>query len=176
VRDLAVGSSLATTGTLHAMNPYQRLMRRLAKNPVMRWTMSKVMTPLDLMLRNTRFAPSRLGMHAPLCYLTTVGRTSGEPRTVPLLYVDLEPEGRAVVATNWGTSNHPGWALNLEAEPHATLELDGTPHDVVARRATDDEAMAIWRRFDRVWPGYERYREIAPRDIKVFVLEGSATT
>jgi deazaflavin-dependent oxidoreductase (nitroreductase family) len=153
------------------MNPYQRIMRRLARNPAMRWVMSKVMTPLDLKLRNTRFAPSRLGMHAPLCYLTTTGRRSGEPRTVPLLYVEVALGACAVVATNWGTPSHPAWAHNLVARPSATLDIDGAVTSVVARRASDEEATTIWQRFDRIWPGYERYREIAPRDIWVFVLE-----
>jgi deazaflavin-dependent oxidoreductase (nitroreductase family) len=156
------------------MNPYQRMMRRLARNPAMRWTMSKVMTPLDLKLRNTRFAPSRLGMHAPLCYLTTTGRSSGTPRTVPLLYVAVGVvESYAVVATNWGTEHHPAWAGNLEADPAAMLEIDGVARPVTARGASEDEAATIWRQFDRIWPGYERYREIAPRDIKVFVLDPS---
>lgn len=139
----------------------------------MRWFLSKVLTPLDLKLRDTRFAPSTLGMRAPLCYLTTTGRRSGEPRTVPLLYVGLEDDEIAVVATNFGTEHHPAWALNLEATTLAQIDIDGTTRPVSARLATDEETTVIWPRFDRVWPGYEKYREIAPRDIKVFVLSPS---
>jgi deazaflavin-dependent oxidoreductase (nitroreductase family) len=152
------------------MNPYERGMRAVSKTAAMRWFLARVLTPLDLKLRNTRFAPSTLGMDAPLCYLTTTGRTSGEPRTVPLLYVTLEEDEFAVVATNFGTEHHPAWALNLEALPQAQVDIRNTSHAVSARLATDDEAAAIWPQFDRVWPGYEKYREIAPRDIKVFVL------
>ena len=53
----------------------------------------------------------------------------------------------------------------------ASIDIEGDSSDVVARRATDQEATRIWNAFDDVWPGYEKYREIAPRDIKVFVLE-----
>lgn len=138
----------------------------------MRWTLSKVLHPLDMRFKGTRLAPSTFGgQGVPLCYLTATGRTSGEPRTVPLLYVPVDDDSVAVVATNFGQDHHPGWSANLTANPEASLEIDGETREVVARRADDDEALAIWKRFDRVWPGYERYREIAPRDIRVFVLE-----
>ena len=153
------------------MNLYARVTRRFAKTPAMRWTLSKVLTPLDMRFKGTRLAPSTFGgQGVPLCYLTATGRSSGEPRTVPLLYVPVDGDAVAVVATNFGGTRHPAWSGNLDATPQASLEIDGTPREVIARRATDDEAMAIWKRFDHVWPGYEQYREIAPRDIRVYVL------
>jgi deazaflavin-dependent oxidoreductase (nitroreductase family) len=155
------------------MNPYERTMRAMSKTSAMRWLLITVLTPLDLKLRNTRFAPSQIGWDAPLCYLTTTGRSSGKPRTVPLLYVTIDGDDIAVVATNFGRPNHPSWAMNLEAHPKATLDVNGTSAEVAARRASTDEGMAIWSKFDRVWPGYEKYREISPRDIKVFVLTPS---
>ena len=36
---------------------------------------------------------------------------------------------------------------------------------------TDEEVMQIWPLPDGIWPDYETYRDIAPRDIKVFILE-----
>lgn len=133
--------------------------------------MSKVLHPLDMRFKGTRLAPSTFGgQEVPLCYLTAIGRTSGEERTVPLLYVPVDDGSVAVVATNFGRDRHPGWSANLMANPEASLEIDGEVRTVIARRADDDEALTIWKRFDRVWPGYERYREIAPRDIRVFVL------
>lgn len=138
----------------------------------MRWTLSKVLGPLDMRFKGTRFAPSTFGgQGVPLCYLTTTGRVSGEPRTVPLLFVPVDGGAIAVVATNFGQERHPAWSGNLDANPEADLEVDGEHRAIVARRATDTEARTIWPRFDRVWPGYERYREIAPRDIRVYILE-----
>lgn len=156
------------------MNLYARVTRRLSKTRGMRWTMSKVLMPLDMRFKGTRFAPSQLAPGTPLCFLTTTGRSSGELRTVPLLYVPVSDGGIAVVATNFGTRNHPAWALNLEAEPTAELEIDGERRTVTSRRASNEETVRIWQRFDAVWPGYEKYREIAPRDIKVFVLEDAS--
>lgn len=161
-------------GTLAAVNLYARITRRFAKTRGMRWTMSKVLTPLDLRLKGTRLAPSSFGgRDVPLCYLTTVGRRSGNPRTVPLLFAPVNDGSVAVVATNFGGERHPAWAHNLEANPEATLEVDGVDRDVIARRASDHEVATTWRQLDRVWPGYEKYREIAPRDVKVFVLDSA---
>jgi deazaflavin-dependent oxidoreductase (nitroreductase family) len=146
-------------------------MRRLGRTTAMRWTLSKVLTPLDMALRNTRFAPSRFGLGAPLCFLTTSGRHSGKPRTVPLLYVPFDGDAVAVAATNYGQEDHPGWSYNLESEPRAQLEVEGVTNTVIARRANEHESARVWPRFDAIWPAYETYRNIAARDIKVFILE-----
>lgn len=167
------GTAADSGVTIAPMGVYQRTLARFATGKGLIWLQSKVTTPLDLKLRNSRFAPSRFGVDVPLCYLTTTGRRSGEARTVPLLYVSVDPNVPtfAAVATNWGTENHPGWSFNLEEDPHATLDIDGDLQEVIARRASGVEATQIWASFDGVWPGYEKYREIAPRDIKVFVFE-----
>lgn len=151
------------------MNIYERTVRRISSWPGFRWLLSKILTPLDLKLRNTRFAPSKLGVDVPLCYLTTTGRTSGEPRTVPLLYTTVA-DGFGVAATNFGTKHHPGWSYNLDANPHAVIEVDGVSTPVVAHPATGDEAAAIWRQLQAVWPAYDTYRDIADREIRVYAL------
>ncbi len=151
------------------MNLYQRTLRRMAKFNWVRRLLSKVLTPLDLKLRNTRFAPSKLGIGVPLCYLTTTGRKSGEPRVVPLLFVEHDG-GYAVAATNWGTEHHPGWAYNLEADPLGRIEIDGDQSAVSARLLNKAEATPLWAEFKAVWPAYDTYQQIAPRDIKMFVL------
>lgn len=146
-------------------------MRSLSTTAWMRFLLSKILTPLDMQLKGTRFAPSTFGMDMPLCYLTTVGAQSGLERTVPLLFIEADSGATAVAATNFGTDRHPGWAYNLEANPRATIEIEGRTKQVVARAASDTEKAQLWPRFDGVWPGYEQYREIAPRDIKMFLLD-----
>jgi deazaflavin-dependent oxidoreductase (nitroreductase family) len=150
---------------------YQRAMSRLSTTRGLRWTLSKVLSPLDLKLKGTRFAPSTFAVDFPLCFLTTTGRKSGEPRTVPLFFVRTTEGFPAIVGSNFGQKSHPGWALNLEADPDASLEMDGESLSVVARLASTDEVAELWPLFDGLWPGYEEYRKIAPRDIKMFILE-----
>jgi deazaflavin-dependent oxidoreductase (nitroreductase family) len=79
----------------------------------------------------------------------------------------------AVVATKWGTSKHPGWSYNLDAHSLASLEIEGESTEVVARLLPDSETASVWDQLIEMWPAYARYREIAPRDIKVYAL-GSA--
>ena len=155
---------------------YQRAVTGRSKTSGLRWVLSKVASPLDLKLKGTRFTPSTFGVDLPSCFLTTTGRKSGEQRTVPLLSATLATGSPAVVATNFGQTSHPGWALNLEADPSASLEIEEESRDVVARIASNQEATESWPLFDGFWPGYSRYREIAPRDIKVFILDPSVNS
>ncbi|MCL1593462.1 MAG: nitroreductase family deazaflavin-dependent oxidoreductase [Actinomycetia bacterium] len=152
------------------MSRHARLLKAAARTTPVRWVMSKVLTPLDMKLRGTRFAPSTMGLDLPLCFVTTTGAKSGESRTVPLLFVSLEHGVIAVVASNFGSNHHPGWAYNLEAHPRATVEIDDERTVVVATRADDDETQSLWPLLDDVWPGYETYRSITQRDIKIFLL------
>jgi len=152
------------------MGVYQRTMTKLSRTSGLRWVLSKVLTPLDVMLKGSRFAPSRFGLDLPLCFLTTTGRKTGEPRTVPLLFVTPPAGGHAIAATNFGRTSHPAWALNLETEPQAVLEVGGEINRVVAREVDAHEVLEFWPLFDGIWPGYEEYRKIAPRDIRMFVL------
>jgi deazaflavin-dependent oxidoreductase (nitroreductase family) len=151
------------------MNAYQRSVRRLSTTTWFRWILSQVLTPLDLKFRNTPFAPSGLGAQFPLCYLTTTGSVSGKQRTVPLLYITGD-HGHLVAATNFGKDRHPGWSCNLEHDAAAVLEIDGTSTTVTARRIPDDEALDHWRQFASVWPGYDTYRSITTRTIRMYEL------
>ena len=52
----------------------------------------------------------------PSLLLTTVGRRSGESRTSPLFYGSIE-NAYIVVGSKGGADTHPGWYLNLLANP-----------------------------------------------------------
>jgi deazaflavin-dependent oxidoreductase (nitroreductase family) len=44
----------------------------------------------------------------PLLLLTTTGRRSGRPWTVPLMY-QTDGDGWVLVASNGGSDRHPSW-------------------------------------------------------------------
>ena len=50
--------------------------------------------------------------------LTTTGRKSGEKRTTPLIY-GKHGGDHLLVASQGGLPQHPGWYLNLQADPDA---------------------------------------------------------
>ena len=55
--------------------------------------------------------------------LTTTGRKSGQPHTVPVGAV-REGDGWVVIASNNGAKVNPGWWLNMLANPNVTLEVN----------------------------------------------------
>src|ERR1700722_13160689 len=54
--------------------------------------------------------------------LTTTGRSSGEPRTTPLIH-RTDGDRWIVVASKGGAPEPPSWYENLEADPEATIQV-----------------------------------------------------
>jgi len=120
-----------------------------------------------------RISRGRLGgriADAPVLLLTTTGRKSGEPRTVPVVYLD--DGGRiSVIGSNAGHGRTPAWSLNLQANPEAEIEV-GRRRQKVRARVTDGEERAdLWRRHVEQYSGFDEYEARTDRDIALFVLE-----
>jgi F420H(2)-dependent quinone reductase len=106
---------------------------------------------------------------APVCLLTTKGRKSGQPRTVPLLYLK-QGDDLIVVASQGGAPQHPAWYLNLEAEPLAEVEVGRRRVPIVARRVAEDETTELWPRLVELYPPYANYQRRTTRPIPVIRL------
>jgi deazaflavin-dependent oxidoreductase (nitroreductase family) len=115
----------------------------------------------------------RMPSGAPICLLTTTGRTSGQRRTVPLLYL-ADGDDFIVVGSQGGAPRHPGWALNLEADPRAEVELGRRRVPVTGRRLSDEERDRFWPRLVAMYPPYEDYRRRTTRSIPVVRLSPRA--
>ncbi len=158
------------------MNPYAAVVRAAGRTRWFAWIGSRVLHRADLRFRGHRRTLTTFGTTFPLCYLTTTGRRSGEPRTVPLLWFESDGGGIVLVGSNWGRRRHPSWALNLEASPDARVAIDDVDRPMRARRATAVEVDRYWPRIVEVWPGYDGYRRRAGREIRVFVLDPEGET
>jgi deazaflavin-dependent oxidoreductase (nitroreductase family) len=101
--------------------------------------------------------------------LTTSGRKSGKQRTVPLQYFN-DGEEYAIVASNGGDDRHPGWWLNLQAEPKAEVQIGAEKLSVEARRASPEEKGRIWPNVISVYPGYDEYQTRTSREIPLVLL------
>jgi deazaflavin-dependent oxidoreductase (nitroreductase family) len=101
--------------------------------------------------------------------LTTTGRSSGEPRTTPLIH-RTDGDRWVIVASKGGASNHPAWYENLQADPHATIEVKGDQIPVVASTAAGEERARLWSLMADVWPAYDDYQRKTDREIPVVVL------
>jgi deazaflavin-dependent oxidoreductase (nitroreductase family) len=101
--------------------------------------------------------------------LTTRGRRSGEPRTLPLIH-RADGEDWVVVASKGGAPEHPLWFQNLQAEPDATIQVREEEIPVRASVAEGAERERLWRLMTEVWPAYDEYQQKTTRQIPVVVL------
>ena len=158
-------------------NPLFRLNRAFAGTTVGAWLFSKSLRHLDnLVARLSGGRQTAAGLLAGLAVLdvTTTGRKSGQRRTSHLIATPYG-DGLGLLGTNFGQPSTPAWALNLEADPHATVSYRHQERAVVARRATPQEADEIFRIAGTFYGGYLKYRSrvAESRDIRVFVLEAA---
>src|SRR5215218_5951198 len=87
-----------------------------------------------------------LAGNQPVLILTTTGRRSGTRRSTPVAYV-RDGDRLAISGANAGLDRPPAWWLNLQADPHAEIELDGRREAVHARHAAGEEERQLRRRF-----------------------------
>jgi len=106
----------------------------------------------------------------PVLALTTTGRRSSTPRTTTVAYL-RHGAAYAVTPLNLGSDRHPGWYLNLRADPHAVVHVAGVTHAVRARDAEGAEADQLWERFFAQLPQIRHTRRIARRRVPVVVHE-----
>jgi deazaflavin-dependent oxidoreductase (nitroreductase family) len=122
----------------------------------------------------------RVGWRAggmPALALTTVGRQSGQPRTVMLTSPVQEGDAIVIVASRGGDDHHPAWFLNLRDHPDVEVIFAGKPtQSMRARVATPDERARLWPRVTAAYNGYARYQTKTNREIPLVVLEPSDST
>jgi deazaflavin-dependent oxidoreductase (nitroreductase family) len=150
---------------------YRSILRTLGNQRWFAFTAAKL-APIDAaILKRTDGRFGLMGNYGlPQCLVTTTGRKSGQPRTVTLLYGERGEE-LILVGSNFGQKHQPAWALNLEANPDAVVDISGESHSYASRLVADpDEREAVWRTMYEIWPAYHAYRGRAGREIKIFAL------
>jgi F420H(2)-dependent quinone reductase len=102
--------------------------------------------------------------------LTTRGRKTGKPHTVPLLY--LQDGGTPVVIASWGgRPNHPEWYQNLQADPRGEVQVRSRTWRVRARAAEPEERKVWWPKVLAAYHKYRVYESNTDRVIPVVFLE-----
>jgi deazaflavin-dependent oxidoreductase (nitroreductase family) len=102
--------------------------------------------------------------------LTTLGRKSGQRRTIPLRVFHQEGDRIVVVAGNGGESTHPAWYHNILANPQVTVEDHEQTYQAVASVITGEEWESLWKYFDEQHAGLSEYLAGAGRVIPVVAL------
>ncbi|MBK5288652.1 MAG: nitroreductase family deazaflavin-dependent oxidoreductase [Acidimicrobiia bacterium] len=171
-----MGLTEAVGYEIRPVNGAQRLFQKGASTKAGAWTFSKLAHRVDrrlLALTHGRTAVATLVAGLPIITVTTTGAKSGLPRSLPLLGIPIEGD-LALIGTNFGQSNTPGWVYNLEADPTGRVAYRNRDVGFIARRANPEETETALTAAARVYPGYDKYRErITGREVKVFVLAAS---
>ncbi len=106
----------------------------------------------------------------PLLLLTTIGASSGRPRTVPLTYM-RDGDRYVVTAAAGGASTDPAWHRNLVANRNVRVEVGTEAFDAVAVVTTGDERERLLKRFLIEQPQLGGYQARTSRPVPVVVIE-----
>ncbi len=111
----------------------------------------------------------------PVLELTTVGRKSGEKRTV-FLTTPVQKDGSLlIVASKGGEQKHPAWFHNLRATPEVDVKLEGASRKMTARVVSDEERSELWPRVTAAYKGYAGYQKKTDRQIPLVWLDPTSS-
>jgi len=106
----------------------------------------------------------------PLLLLTTIGRKTGHPRTLPLIYIE-EGDNIIIVASKGGLPSVPLWCKNLVANPECDVQIKRRKMKVKARTASPEEREALWPKLVAHYPDFASYATWTDRILPVVILE-----
>jgi deazaflavin-dependent oxidoreductase (nitroreductase family) len=149
----------------------RRPLQRLGATSLGVWAIKHLLSPLDRRLyRWTGGRRIALGRPlAPRLLLTTIGRHTGQGRTVPLFYL-REGDRLIICNVNPGFERPNPWTLNLQAHPLARVQFGSIRGTYQARKAARGEVERYWPRLVRIWPAYQAFYERGG-ERTIFVLE-----
>jgi deazaflavin-dependent oxidoreductase (nitroreductase family) len=113
---------------------------------------------------------SALRRGVPICLLTTTGSKSGQPRTVPLVYL-REGERVVLVASQGGLPNNPMWYGNIVKNPKVEIQVGRHKRAMLARPADAEERAALWPRLVDMYADFASYQSWTDREIPVVICE-----
>ena len=134
--------------------------------PVLRWLRPRIITPLHV--RVYRLLVGRLVGGSRLL-LTTVGRRSGQPRTVIVAYLR---DGDDVIVNDVPLAKPalPSWVLNLRAHPEAEVRLGRARYQARAESLEGEDRAGHWDRLVAADPILDKFQRLAGREIAVIRL------
>lgn len=112
----------------------------------------------------------RARMGSPrILMLTTVGSDSGEPQTVALGYFE-DGLDLVVIASNYGSDQHPTWYRNMSAHPQVGVQIDENFWEMVAFTASSSKRAQLRGRLATEDKLYGRYQQNTAREIPIILL------
>jgi len=115
---------------------YERALESFGRSAAGNWYLRKIAPRIDPpLLRLTGGRVSSV-YPVPVMLLTTTGAKTGQPRTLPLLYVTDRDE-LMLMASNYGRKGHPAWYRNLVANPKVDVLAGKRSGSYLATEITD---------------------------------------
>ncbi len=102
-----------------------------------------------------RASRGRLGLWLPkpggwgAMRLTTIGRRTGQSRSVIVGYFEDGPNFVTMAMNGWG-EGEPAWWLNLQAHPEIKIEMADGTHLVTGHAAIGAERERLWNRWREI--------------------------
>lgn len=108
----------------------------------------------------------------PTLLLTTLGRSSGEQRMLPLIY-GKDGDDHIIIASKGGHADHPAWFLNLEASNGVSVQVAADKFSATAEVVEGADRARIWDMMAEIFPPYNDYQQKTGRLIPVVRLRRS---
>ena len=105
----------------------------------------------------------------PTFLLKTIGRKSGRPRIVPLMYGIIGGEV-ITAASKGGADVHPAWYYNVEGKNEVDFQIGTQAFRGALRFPEGEELEELWQFLGKVFPPYGEYRKIAKREIPLLAI------
>jgi F420H(2)-dependent quinone reductase len=106
----------------------------------------------------------------PVCLVTTIGRKSGQRRTVPLVFM-RDAAKVVLVASKGGLPDNPQWYGNVTANPAVEIEIGKQRAAYKARTASGDERAQLWPKLVAMYADFASYQTWTDREIPVVICE-----
>lgn len=152
----------------------RRLVRKASTSRPLACLSARVLHRIDYVVGGATHGRSTFSGWAsglPVVLLSTTGAKTGLPRTTPVLGI---PDGDrlVVIASNFGSQQHPAWYHNLRARPTVSVTVAGVTREFEAHQLEGEERQRQFEVAVQLNPGWLRYRSWAgPRQIPVIRLD-----
>jgi F420H(2)-dependent quinone reductase len=105
--------------------------------------------------------------------LSTLGRKSGQLRSVPLFCI-RDGAAYVVIGSYGGSEAHPAWYHNLQARPRALVTDRGQTIPLSAEVVAGAEYDRLWAQLGAANSAYEQYRSRTTRVLPIVRLRPQA--
>jgi deazaflavin-dependent oxidoreductase (nitroreductase family) len=102
--------------------------------------------------------------------LTTIGRRSGQERSVILGYFEEGPNLITMAMNGWADAE-PAWWLNLQAHPEVSVDLADGRRTVRGRAAEGEERSRLWARWRELDTNLDAEAALRSGETAVVILE-----